>query len=86
MNAYKTEYMCFNRKGDTPALNGDSLKLVDKFLYLGSRITSIENDINMRRVKAWPDIDRLSIIWKSNLSDKIKHNFFQAVVVSILLY
>ena len=40
----------------------------------------------MRLVKAWIVIDRLSIRWKSNLSDKIKRIFFQAVVVSILLY
>ena len=31
-------------------------------------------------------IDRLSIIWKSDLTDKMKRSFFQAVVVSILLY
>ena len=31
-------------------------------------------------------IDRLSIIWKSNLTDKMKRSFFQAAVVSILLY
>ena len=32
-------------------------------------------------------IDRLSIIWKSNLSNKIKNTyFFKAVSVSILLY
>ena len=37
-------------------------------------------------MKVWTAIDRLSIIWKSNLSDKIKLNFFQAVVVSIILY
>ena len=36
--------------------------------------------------KAWTAIDRLSIIWKSNLSNKMKCSFFQAVVVSILLY
>ena len=35
---------------------------------------------------AWTAIDRLSIIWKSNLTDKMKCSFFQAVVVSILLY
>ena len=29
---------------------------------------------------------RLSIIWKSNLTDKMKRSFFQAAVVSILLY
>ena len=36
-------------------------------------------------VKAWTAINRLSIIWKSDLSDKIKPDFFQAAVVSILL-
>ena len=28
----------------------------------------------------------ISIIWKSNLTDKMKHSFFQAAVVSILQY
>ena len=36
--------------------------------------------------KAWTAIDRVSIIWRSDLSDRIKHNFFQAVVMSILRY
>ena len=31
-------------------------------------------------------IDRLSVIWKSDLADKMKHNIFQAYVMSILLY
>ena len=31
-------------------------------------------------------IDRLSIIWKSDLTDKMKRSFFQAAVVAILLY
>ena len=30
--------------------------------------------------------DRLSVIWKSDLTDKIKRSFFQAVIASILLY
>ena len=30
--------------------------------------------------------ERLSVIWKSDLTDKIKRSFFQTVVVSILLY
>ena len=49
-----------------------SLKLVDKFVYLGSSISSTESDINMRLAKTWTAIDRLSIIWKSDLSNKIK--------------
>ena len=36
--------------------------------------------------KAWTPINRLSIQWKSDLTDKIKCSFFQAAVVSILLY
>ena len=39
-----------------------------------------------RLTKAWTTIDRLSIIWKSDLTDKMKRSFFQAAVVSILLY
>ena len=40
----------------------------------------------MRLTKAWTAIDKLSIIWKSDLTDKMKRSFFQAAVVSILLY
>ena len=63
-----------------------SLKLVDKFTYLGSSVSSTEKDIDTRLTKAWTAIDRLSIIWKSDLTDKRKRSFFQAAVVSILLY
>ena len=40
----------------------------------------------MRLAKVWIAIDRLSVIWKSNLTDKIKCSFFQAAVMLILLY
>ena len=63
-------------------LNGGLLKLIDKFIYLGSSISSTESDVNIRLAKTWTAIDRLLIIWKSNLSDKVKWNFFQATVVS----
>ena len=36
--------------------------------------------------KTWTAIDRLSVIWKSDLTDKMKLSFFQAAIVSILLY
>ena len=86
VNADKTEYMCFNQTGDISTLNGSSLKPVDKFTYLGGSVSSTENDINTRLAKAWTIIDKLSVIWKSDLTDKIKRSFFQAMVVSILLY
>ena len=78
--------MCFNQTGDISTLGGSTLKLVDKFTYLGSSISSTEKDIDTRLAKAWTAIDRLSVIWKSDLTDKMKHSFFQAAVVSILPY
>ena len=86
VNADKTEYICFNQIGDISTLNGSPLKLVEKFTYPGSSVSSTDTDINTRLAKAWRAIDRLSVIWKSNLTDKMKRSFFQAVVVSILLY
>ena len=86
VNAHKTEFICFNQKGDISTLDRTSLKLVDNFTYLGSSVSSTEKDIDTRLTKAWTAIDRLSIIWKSNLSDKMKRCFFQAAVMSILLY
>ena len=83
VNAHKTEYMCFNQTGDISTLDGSSLKLVDKFTYLGSSVSSTEKDIDTRLTKAWTAIDKLS---KSDLTDKMKRSFFQAAVVSILLY
>ena len=64
--------MCFNQKGDISIINDSFLKLVDKFTYLRSCISSTEKDINIRQVKTWTAINTLSITWKSNLSDKIK--------------
>ena len=86
VNADKTEYMCFNQRGDISTLKGGPLKLVDKFTYLGSSVSSTENDINTHLAKVWTANDRLLVIWKLDLTDEIKHSFFQAVVVSILLY
>ena len=64
VNAHKTEYICFNQRGDIPTLNSSSLKLVDKFTYLGSNVSSTETDINRWLAKAWTAIDKLSVIWK----------------------
>ena len=86
VNAHKMEYMCFNQTGDISTLGGSSLKLVDNFTYLGSSVSSPEKDIDTRLTKVWTAIDRLSIIWKSDLTDKIKRSFYQAAVVSVLLY
>ena len=78
--------MCYNQTRDISTLEGTPLKLVDKFTYLGSSVESTEKDIETKLTKAWTAINRLSIIWKSDLTDKMKRSLFQAAVTSILLY
>ena len=78
--------MCYNQTGDISTLERTPLKLVDKFTYLGSSVESTEKDIETRLTKAWTATNRLSIIWKSDLTDKMKRSFFQAAVTSIQLY
>ena len=46
VNAHKTEYMCYSQTGDISTLDGTSLKLVDKFTYLASSVSSTEKDID----------------------------------------
>ena len=75
MNTDKTKYMCFNQKGDISTLNSASLKLVNKFTFLGRSVSSTKNDMNTQLSKAWTAIDRLSVIWKLDQSDKIKRIF-----------
>ena len=76
--------MCLHQIGDISTQG--SLKLLDKFTYLGSSVSSTEKDIDTRLAKAWTAINSLSVIWKSDLTNKMKRSFFQAAVVSILLY
>ena len=85
VNAHKTEYMCFNQTGDIYTLT------VAHWNYLTSSptegaVSHQPRHINTRLAKAWTVVDRLSVIWKSDLTDKMKRSFFQAAVVSILLY
>ena len=56
------------------------------FVKLIMVLAFVKKDINTRLTKAWTAIDKLSIIWKSDLTDKMKRSFFQAAIVSILLY
>ena len=82
----KTEYMCYNQTGNITTLDGASLRLVDKFTYLGIASHQQKTTSTHGWRKHGRTIDRLSIIWKSDLTDEMKRSFFQAAVVSILLY
>ena len=79
------ESMCFKQDGTISKLNGKLLKLVDHFTYLSGNIASTESYVNIGIGKAWNTIDKLSTIWKSDLFDNIKQEFFQAVAISVLM-
>ena len=57
-----------------------------KFTYLGSSVSSTKKEIDTRLTKACRANESLSVIWKSDLTDKMKRNFFQGAIESILLY
>ena len=78
-------FMC-SKQEVISTLSSKPLKLVGQFTYLDSNILSTESDVNIHLAKVWTAIDRLSLKLKSDLSNKIKWNFFKAVAVSILLY
>ena len=86
VNSHKTEYMCFNHTGDIPTLNSSSRKLVNWFNLLRKQCLINRERHQQATSKEWTAIDRLSVIWKSDLTDKIKRCFLKAAVVSILLY
>ena len=61
VNANKTEYMYFKQK-----------EAISNITYLGSSISTTENDDNICWVKVWNAIDWLLIPCKSNLIDSIE--------------
>ena len=49
------------QRGDISTLKGGPLKLVDKFSYIGSSVSSTENEINTQLAKVWTAIDKLLV-------------------------
>ena len=48
--------------------------------YIGSNISSTEDDVNTRTGEAWTGVDRLSIIRKSDRFDKIQQGSVSTTV------
>ena len=85
INVKKTEYMNVNCQGAILTRPGNSLKTETEFTYLGNNIASLSKDVNTRIGKAWLALKRLSVIWKSNISNNLKKSFFRTTVESVLL-
>jgi hypothetical protein len=88
INAKKTEYIVINQDQtcEIRDSSGNLIKVVKDFKYLGSYIAFTEKDVEIRLGKAWGALNQLDTIWKSNLPENLKRNFFKAVVESVLVY
>ena len=58
----KIEYMYFKDDGAITTLNVKPLKLVGYMTFLGSNISLMENDVNIRIGKIWTVIEELMIM------------------------
>ena len=55
-------------------------------LYLGSWVTSSEQDLKVRKALAWRAQNVMTSVWKSSLPRHIKISFFQATIVCTTLW
>jgi hypothetical protein len=66
--------------------NGNQLKEVDNFIYLGSYIYSSDKDMAVRISLAWAVSRKLANVWNSKLETEEKLKIFVTCVESVLLY
>ena len=80
--------MCLNHEKhiNIKSLPGHDIKYVEEFKYLSIYIGSTQHDVSIRIGSSWAALNSLNIIWKSNLSNKPKRNFFRATVENVLVY
>ena len=60
------------------------LRLFNKLTYLGRYFSLTKTHISICIGKEWTATDLMSLVGTSDLSDKIKQDFFQAVAIFVL--
>ena len=90
INKKKTEIMRNLNNRDPVILDGECLKEVEKFTYLGSVMTISAEcmpDIKNRLSKAACAMNKLNNVWKNkNIKQKTKLKIYRSNVLSVLLY
>ena len=84
----KTEYININQ-ANTDKLKsstGIQIKRVNDFKYLGSYVSSTVQYVKIILAKSWAALNAMNNIWKSNLANNLKSNFFRDTVESVLVY
>ena len=87
LNNKKTKVLIYNSNNTTlKTTDGDTLETKNDFKYLGSWISSTEQDMKIRRALAWKALHKMNKVWKSMLRDDMKRRLFVATIESVLLY
>ena len=70
----KTEYISLNQKNNNgiKSLKGKIIKQVHDLKYLGIYVASTDHDVNVRIGQVWAALKNMTLIWKSNISLKLK--------------
>ena len=76
--------MRFKEEGANSTLSSKPKESVHQFQIPGSNISFTESDFNVKIGKTWTAIERLSISLKSDLTNIIKWDYFQAVSMLVL--
>ena len=79
-------YVYYEYTTNKPSLRNINLKIGIMVKASGRQLKNSISNIDTRLTKPLTAIDKLLVIRKSDLTDKMKRSFFQAAVVSIQLY
>ena len=88
LNAKKTEVMTYNQPVNIPikTSNGEEIKVVEDFKYLGSYVNKSNDEIKIRKALAWSACHKMQKVWRSTLKKSLKIRLFMTTVESVLLY
>ena len=88
INTKKTNCMSFNQDSVDGIMgrDGETVRSVEDYKYLGAWISSSKKDFNTRRARAWDIAHKLKPLWTSNMPRKTKVGVLTAAVESVLMY
>ena len=88
INAKKTQCTNFNQLagGILTALNGNVIKEVEDYKYIGAWISSTKKDFSTRRARAWDIAHTRKPLWTSRMPRATKVGVLTAAVESVLMY
>ena len=92
LNAKQTEAMCYNTNIELiDTIDGTEIKQAkiesgdQAFMYLGCYCSQCRDSLTWKAL-TWQSLNKLSNVWKSNLSKTKKINLFRATTETILIY